>query len=372
MIFGRPAGAALRDEADRLGAMRVFVTSTASLAALEDGPLQRVTAALGPRFTGSFTAIPAHSPRRAVIAGAAAAREAGADLLVAVGGGSVIDATKAMLLCLWENIGTPDAMEPYRNGGAEERAPKPGTIRMIAISTTLSASEFTPYAGVSDDATRAKQRFTHPLLVPITAILDPEMLLTTPAWLLSATGMRSVDHAIEGWCSVSLSPFMAHHALVALTLLAPALPNIRTKPDNLAALQEAQIGTWHAVASVTAGAVTGASHGIGYALGAAYNVPHGHTSCVLLPAVLRWNEPVNQDRQRLLAAAIGNPERPLWQSVADLVRRLEQPTSLRELGIGREDLPRLAASATRYPAVRTNPRKISSVADIMEILELAW
>lgn len=369
VIFGRPAGDVLCEEADRLGASRVFVTSTASLAALSDGPLQRVIAALGPRFAGSFSAIGSHSPRSAVVAGAAAAREAGADLMAAVGGGSVIDATKAMLLCLWEDIRTAEAMEPFRRRASQ---PKPGAIRMIAISTTLSASEFTPNAGVSDDATKAKQSFAHPLFVPRTAILDPAMLLATPAWLLSATGMRAVDHAVEGWCSPSISPFMEDHARRGLMLLARSLPRIKASPADLAALQEAQFGMWHAIAPVAAGAGTGASHGIGYALGAAYNVPHGHTSCAMLAAVLRWNEAANAGRQRQLAEAIGAPDRPLWQSIAELVRRLEQPGSLRDLGIGRGDLPRLAASALSYQPVRNNPRPIAGESDVMEILELAW
>jgi maleylacetate reductase len=307
-----------------------------------------------------------------VVAGASAARKAGADLLVAVGGGSVIDATKAMLLCLWEDLRTAEAMAPYLRGADNQRTANPGQIRMISVSTTLSASEFTTNAGVSDDATKAKQGVAHPLFVPRVAILDPAMLLATPVWLLGATGMRSVDHAVEGWCALAPSPFMEQHSMIGFTLLAGALAKIKDDPADLPALQQAQFGMWHAIAPVAAGAGTGASHGIGYALGAAYGVAHGHTSCVMLPAVLRWNEAVNADRQRYLAEAVGAPDEPLWELVLKLIKHLDQPASLRDLSIGRQDLPRLAASALGYAPVRANPRPIHGESDVMEILELAW
>ncbi len=123
IVFGEPAGKALLAEIERLGARRVFVTSTRSLAKLSDGPLQKIEAALGALHVGSFSAISSHSPREDVIAGATAARAADADLMVAVGGGSVIDATKAMLMCLWHGVDSPAGMEPYRSGRDDGRIP---------------------------------------------------------------------------------------------------------------------------------------------------------------------------------------------------------------------------------------------------------
>src|SRR5690606_2133164 len=116
VVFGQPLESAIIAEADRYGARRVFVTSTRSLARLSDGPLQRAVKALGDRHAGTFSTIAAHSPREDVIAGANAARAARADLMLAIGGGSVIDATKAMLLCLWLGLDSIEAMEPYRAG----------------------------------------------------------------------------------------------------------------------------------------------------------------------------------------------------------------------------------------------------------------
>jgi maleylacetate reductase len=101
-------------------------------------------------------------------------------------------------------------------------------------------------------------------------------------------------------------------------------------------------------------------------------VAHGHTSCVMLPAVLRWNAVVNADRQTDLSEAMGDPQQPAADLVADLVHSLGQPGSLRSVGIKLEDFEEIAERAMAYQPVRMNPRSIKSPAEVKEILELAW
>ncbi len=377
IVFGEPIETALPAEMDRIGAKRVFVTSTRSLAKLTDGPQQKVEKALGARYVGTFSAIASHSPREDVIAGAAAARAAEADLIVAVGGGSVIDATKAMLVCLWHGLDTPAAMEPYRSGRDDGRIPTPmvppqNPVRLVAVPTTFSAAEFTPNAGVTNSETHFKQSFSHRLFVPISVILDPAATLDTPMWLLVSTGIRSVDHAVESYCSPTANPATEPLSLQGLRLLHRALPAIVARPDDLAARLDAQFGMWQAISASIAGAGSGASHGIGYVLGSGYGVPHGHTSCVMLPAVLRWNASFNGERQRSLSEAMGHPDTPAGDLIADLVARIDQPGNLRAVGIKREDLDEIATRAMTYAPVRRNPKKINGPADVREILEIAW
>ena len=376
IVHGQPAGPAVRAEAERLGARRVFLVSTRSLATLADGPLQRVQAALGDRHVGTFAAVRAHSPREDVIAAANQARAAGADLLVGVGGGSAIDATKAVLVCLWHGLESAAAMEPYRTGAAAEVArpiaPPAGAVRMLAVSTTLSAPEFTSMAGITDSATHTKQMFIHRLMVPLVAVLDPAATLHTPDGLLFSTAIRSVDHAVECWCSPLATPATEALSLQGLRLLAHALPAIQADPQDLRPRMEAQFGMWQAVSALAAGVQTGASHGIGYALGAGFNVPHGHTSCVMLPAVLRWNAAVNGERQQALSQAMGQPGRPAHELVAGLIAQLGQPGTLRAVGLRSEQLDELATRALAYPPVQANPRPIASAADVRQILDLAW
>jgi maleylacetate reductase len=376
VLYGQTAEQGVLDEVARYGRERVFVVSTRSLGQLENGPLQRIERALGSRHVGTFGAVRAHSPREDVIAGANAARNAQADALVAIGGGSVIDATKAMQLCLWLRLDTPQALEPYRGGAPPEIArqfsPPANAIRMISVSTTLSASEFTSSAGVTDSTINVKQSLGHRMLVPRSAVLDPAATLDTPPWLLFCTGIRAVDHAIESYCSSQANRVTEATSLLGLELLARSLPVIKARPDDLEARMSAQFGMWQAIAPNAAGVPNGASHGIGYVLGASYNVAHGHTSCVMLPAVLKWNAVVNTDRQRALSIAMGSPDRDASELVAELVKALDQPTSLRDVNIKREDLDKIANRALGYGPVRTNPRPVRTAADVMEILELAW
>lgn len=373
VIYGVPADQAVAEELDRWGARRAFVTSARSLARLEDGPLQRVVAALGDRCAGVFDQVSAHSPEEEVVAAAAAARAAGADALVAVGGGSVIDATKAVQMCLWEDVtsvqGLRGLAERYGPGGAQ--APG-GELRMISVSTTLSAAEFTPNAGILNREAGAKTGFSSPWLVPRAAVLDPAATKATPMRLLLSTGMRAMDHAAEAWGSRSANPMTDLYALGAAQRLARALPAIKATPGAVGARQAAQFGMWQAILALTGGAGSGASHAVGYALGAGFGVPHGETSCVMLPAVLRWNAETESARQRGLAAALGDAKRPAWALMGELVGKLGLPRGLRDVGVAREDLPRLAELALAYKPMRRNPRPVNSVEDVREILELAW
>lgn len=372
IVFGRACEDGVREEARRAGARRLFVVTNRSLAQREDGALQRLVRALGPLHAGTFAAMSAHSPGGDVIAAADAARAAGADLLVALGGGSVIDGTKVAQLCLWH--GTPAAAQLARMASGEQDAAAalPDAIRAVAVPTTFSAAEFTSTAAVNDEATRSKRIVSHRLLAPRAIVLDPEATLDTPLRLLLASGVRAVDHAVETFCSPASHAATEALSVQGLKLLARALPAIVDDPCDLFARQQAQLGTWQAVAPVAAGVGVGASHGIGYVLGGSYGVPHGETSCVLLPAVLRWNNGADATRQRELARAVGAPRDDLAGFVAGLVARLGLPASLRDVGIAWHELDDIATRALAYPAVAANPRPIRTARDVRRILDLAW
>jgi maleylacetate reductase len=376
VVFGAPVAAAVPAEVEFYGVSRVFVTSTRSLAALDDGPLQKVESSLGNRHVGTFSAIASHSPREDVIAAANTARTAGADLLVAVGGGSVVDATKVVQLCLWHDVDTPDAMSPFASGFDRTQASNfdapADPVRMLAVPTTLSAADFTPRAGITNTETRTKMAFSHRMLVPRSVVLDPAATLDTPEWLLFSTGIRALDHAVESYMCPEANPATESLSLKGLALLAEGLAGIKAAPDDLDARMTAQFGMWHAIWPSTSGMYHGASHGIGYALGAGFGVPHGHTSCVMLPAVMQWNTETLGTRYQALAAAMDKPDVPAWQSVRELIRSLGMPCTLRDVGIRREDLDELATRALDYQPVLLNPRKIETTADVMEILEIAF
>lgn len=377
VVYGKPAGIALRAEAERLGAKKVFITTSKSVA--QSALLASVVDGLGDLHAGTYAGITAHSPRPCVVEGAAMARAAGADLIVAVGGGSVIDATKTILIALWQNVTTVDELDPYRAGKPKEGAAPPSeairppadAIRMIAVPTTLSAAEFNAYAGISDPRKGIKESFGHRLIVPRVIVLDPAATLATPMDLMLSTGLKAVDHAVERLCSQQAHPFVLGTATEALKLLARALPAHKANPDDMATRLDLQFGMWLSIGAGTSGVGVGASHGIGHVLGAACHVPHGHTSCVMLPSVLRWNLPANAERQKRVGKAFGKPDAAAGDLVEGLVKLLGLPGRLSEVGVGRDRFREIAEKSMHDRAVLNNPRPINGPDQVMEILELA-
>ena len=198
----------------------------------------------------------------------------------------------------------------------------------VAVPTTLSAAEFSAIAGVTDERTKTKELFRHPGIVPRAVILDPAVTMHTPKWLFISTGIRAVDHCVEGICSIEANPFGDAQALEGLKLLARGLPAVKAKPQNLAARLDCLLGAWLSMGPLATGVPTGASHGIGYVLGALFGVPHGHTSCIMLPAVMRWNKPANTAQQDLVSLAMNRAGEEAGDVLDVFIGSLGMPRSL--------------------------------------------
>jgi maleylacetate reductase len=368
VVFGQPAAQAAAEEAARVGARKVFVVSSRSLSR-KTPVIREIERALPGRYAGLFDECVAHTPWPSVIAAADAVRAASPDLILTVGGGTPIDTVKILQLVLAHGARVPEDLERLRT--PELKAAKPSPVRQVAIPTTLSGAEFSNLGGGTDLRTRIKHSFTGPDIGPRSVILDPAITRHTPAWLWLSTGIRGVDHAVEALCSVDAHPYVDGLSLHALRLFAEGLPRTRAAPEDLAARLLCQQASWLAASSI-ARVNYGASHGIGHALGAAADVPHGHTSCIMLPHVLRYNEPATAQKQKLVAQALGAPGKRAADAVAALVRSLGQPATLREAGVKREQLAAVAAASMKNRWVLANPQPIRSEADVMRLLEAAW
>lgn len=361
------------------GAKRVFLLSTASVSRATDQFVE-LRQALGGRFAGLCDNIAAHSPRQQVLAAAAAAREVNADLLVTLGGGSVIDAGKVVQLVLDQNIESEAQLLDYAQFSDGSRGSKYGEmstpgkqpgVRQIAIPTTLSGAEFSNNAGILDTKKAAKEGYRGSRMCPLHIIYDPYLSVHTPQWLWLSTAIRSVDHAVEGYCSADSHGFLQGHFLHAMRMFARCLPQSKKDPEDLVSRSHCQQAVWMACNGL--GTVAhGASHGIGYILGSMCGVPHGYTSCVMLPAVLEWNNQKNAKQQTDIASALGQPDTSAAQAVRDLVNKLELPATLQDVGVSREQLPEIARRAIKHPVVRNNPRRLDSAEQVEEILALAW
>ena len=290
---------------------RAFVVTGRSLYEKTD-LIRRVEALLGEKHAGTYSVMGQHTPGSAVEKAARAAR--GSDLLVSVGGGSVIDGTKAVA----RELGYPT---------------------QVAVPTTLSGAEWAHRVGVTDESKGRKGGFADPRAVPPVVILDPEATLFTPEKLWLSTGIRALDHAVEGFLFGGDHPVTDVTGLEGARRLVEYLPRSREDPENVEVRLELQIAAWLSYFGPY-NTPMGLSHQLGRRIGASYEVPHGLTSCITLaPALDLVRDRVPQDRWRRLEGALGGE--PAGR-VIGLVEALDLPRRLRDVGVPEEDLEAIA------------------------------
>jgi alcohol dehydrogenase class IV len=381
--FGPGSLVDLAAEVDRLGAKRVLLITGTTLATKTD-LVTKVGDVLGDRLAGVFSDTRQHVPRGTVVAAAAAAREADADCLVSFGGGSPIDTTKLVALLLAAGVDTEAGMDPLHfrevHGQVEIPDPPEITVPHIAISTTLSAGEFTLWGGSTDTERGVKDAYGAPGMTPRVVILDPELARATPATLWGSTGLKALDHAVETVNSSKPQPFADALALRAIEMLTKTLVKGTADPEDLTSRGVSQLGAWMSIMSLPSVAA-GLSHALGHQLGAHCDVPHGVTSCIFLPLVMDFNRPATAARQRMIAEAMGIDVAGMDDDAAaaaatdhlrGIVAELGVETRLREWGVTEDDLKAIAADSAEDFMSLTNPRKIESEDEILEILRSAY
>lgn len=376
VIFGTTFEQAISKELETIGAQRVYVLSSGSLYR-ETEVVNQLKTVLGSRCVGLFHEMPAHTPRIPVVKAAQEAQHAQADLILTLGGGSMTDAGKMVTLCMSNGIESAQdldrlATKVHADGRIERPEFQPPTVPCSVISTTLSAGEFSALAGCTDTVRGMKENFLHPKASPRSVILDPALTLHTPEWLWLSTGIRAVDHAVEDLCSINTQPISEATSFQALRLLGRGLRAVKKDPADLEARLDCQLGAWMSIIGSSAGVQKGASHGIGHILGGTAGVPHGYTSCVMLPHVLRFNQSFNGAQQKLVSEALGEPHKPACDVVSDLVAQLGLPSTLREVGVKADMLDLIAQNSMHDRLIHSNPRKIHGPEDVRRILEAAW
>ena len=375
VVFGTPVATALQQEVQLRKAQRVFVVTGRTLNQKTD-LIRLATSDIADQIVGIFDGCVEHTPRDTVIALTHALRAAQADLIVTIGGGTVIDTVKIALVCLAENVERVEQLDDWHmavNPDGSLRVPvvSDPPCRQITVPTTLSGAEFSDLAGGTDTRTGVKHGFTGKFIGSASVILDPDMTLATPDQLWLSTGVRAIDHAVEAMCAVNAQPFTDALAVRAIAMLQTSLRRYMTDPQDQEARLNAQMGAWLAATSIRR-VHYGASHGLGHALGADSGVPHGITSCVLLPSVMRYNQPYCAKPLQEIAVAFGDASRPAADQLQALIAELKLPTRISQLSVLRERLPIIAEKGLANPFVRANPRPILQAADTLAILESAW
>lgn len=289
-----------------------------------------------------------------VAAGVEAFRKGGHDLVVAIGGGSALDAGKAIAFMagqtrpIWdfEDIG-----DNWRRAEVSRLAP------VVAVPTTAgTGSELGRSSVITNEAERRKVIVFHPRMMPDIVIMDPAVTLSLPAPITAATGMDALSHALEAFCAPSFHPMAEGVALNALRLIRTWLPPAVHHRDDLEARAQMLIASGMGCLALQKG--LGAIHAIAHPLGALYDAHHGLLNAVLMPYVIAFNRPAIEDKLALLARFLDLPREDAdgvidW--IVGLRRDISIPTTLIGMGLPQIDVERVAAMAVEDPCAGGNP-----------------
>jgi alcohol dehydrogenase class IV len=348
LTFGPGALAEIGKIAQAAGLRKALIVTDAGL--VRTGIPARVAAALMQSEVESviFDTVEANPSIETVERALAAYRSQGCQGLVAVGGGSPMDAAKAVGVLATN----PGKLLDYVGIGKVTHSPPP----VIAIPTTTgTGSEVTQFTVISDHAQRRKVVIGGHLIPPSHALLDPELVADLPHGLLAATAMDALTHAVEAVISNFASPFTDGLALEAIRLIAANLPE-PSKPEARAQLLYASTMAGMAFSY----ARTGLVHGMSHPLSAYYDVPHGLANAILLPSVVEYNAPACEAALARVAEALGAP--PDSAAAIAAIRQLSQaaniPPDLSAVGVTEEFIPHMTSDAHQSGnAQLVNPRK---------------
>ncbi len=309
-----------------------------------------------------------------VKAGIEAFKAAGADFMVAIGGGSSMDTSKAVGII----INNPEFSDVVSLEGVAPTKKK--SVPVIALPTTAgTAAEVTINYVITDEENVKKMVCVDPNDIPTLAIIDPELMLSMPRGLTAATGMDALTHAIEGLITLGAWEMSDMFELKAIEMIAKWLPKAVATPSDIEArdgMATAQYIAGMAFSNVGLGLV----HGMAHPLGAYYDIPHGVANALLLPFVMEYNKEAAKAKYRKIAEAMGVDTSAMdddqaAQAAVDAVKALAVevhiPQHLSEIGVPESGLPTLAQAAFNDVCTPGNPRK-TSVEEILEVYKKAF
>jgi maleylacetate reductase len=371
VVYGRAAADALKDEAVRLDAKRIFLIVSRTLNTKTD-EIEKIRRALGDKHVATFDGIAQHTTRKQAAEVARQANDAEADLIVAIGGGSAIDLAKIVIMAMEHDIRDEAGFDPFPMGPGVNFSPfLSPTVRQIAVPSTLNGGEYNAAALVTDERHKLKQIFFHPQMMPLAIILDPALTLQTPSNLWMGSGTRSMDHGIEALCSPAGTPLADEVVLAGIRILREGMLRTLQQADDLEARRLSQYGSWLASYGLQARVPMGASHGIGHVLGGTFGVPHYYCTPVIMPSLLRYNKPFTEDAQKRLAMALGAPDAEAADAFAAFTKSLGLPVRLADVGIGEDKFDPISNIAINHRFVQANPRPFKNEAEIIDLLRMA-
>lgn len=313
IVLGAGSSGKLKDELKRLGVSRPFLLSTPG----RSEQLEKIANTLN-QVAGRFTEAKMHTPKALVERAAEEAKKSGADSLVSIGGGSVVDLSKGV---------------SHRTG-----------LPLIAVPTNYSGAEATSIWGESADGRKLPNKSLDAR--PKTIIYDVELTLGLPPAAASTSGVNAIAHAVEALWAKARSPITDLHAIEGIRRMTTALPVIKANPEDLSARSDALLGSF-LCAEVLNHCGIGVHHKLCHVLGGSFDLPHSEVHTLILPHSVAFNMPALDDsiKQRLADAFQTNPVKAL----TTLLDKLEVRRSLEEFGMREEDIDRAADLVTSSP-----------------------
>jgi alcohol dehydrogenase class IV len=334
VIFGWGARRSIPDEADRLGATRILVLSTAGQSDAGRGMAEL----LGSRAAGHFAGAVMHTPREVSEKALAEVQSKRADAVLAIGGGSTTGLGKAIA---------------FRTD-----------LPQMVVPTTYAGSEMTPILGETEGGVKTTRR--DPKILPEVVIYDPELTIKLPPGISGTSGINAIAHAVEALYARDRNPIISLMSEEGIRALSAALPRIRREPGDREARELALYGAW--LCGTALGAVGMAlHHKLCHVLGGSFGLPHAETHSIVLPHAVAFNAEAAPDAVARAARALGRPEAAL--GLYDLARSVGAPAGLKDIGMNEAYLDRAADLAVQSPY--WNPRPVERDA-VRALLQDAW
>jgi alcohol dehydrogenase class IV len=375
IIFGSGSSTSeLESEMSALGCSRAVVVTDQGI--IKAGLSEKIIKTLGEKCVGVFSDVPQDTGIDVVNRGAAFAREKGADIVISIGGGSVIDTAKCICILLTEG-------GSLANYEGIQLLTRPQTPHIVIPTTAGTGSEVTWIAVVYDKDKGQKILIVESYNAPRAAILDPQLTLGLPPLLTASTGMDAMTHAIEAMTSMQREPIADAMALHAIRLLSDYLPVCIKDGGNIRARGQVQMAATMA-GWAFGNAMVGLVHAMAHSIGAVARVPHGVSCGIMLPYCMDYNigdgEPETVAIYAAIAQALGVSKRDdepgsaavaAVQEIFDLLRKIGHPLKLSELGVTEEDIIKAADLSIADGAIVNNIRYVTGKDEVLDIYRRA-
>jgi len=372
VVFGPGCARDVKEEVRALGCARALVVTDSVLAKSTDIP-SRIEKVLGDACAGIYSDVVPDSGVHLVDAGAAFARERGADCIVSVGGGSAIDTAKGIAIVLKEG----GSLRDYEGFQVLKR---PATPHVAIPTTAGTGSEVTYVAVIKDHEAHQKLLFGDYNIIPNTALLDPELTVGLPRGLTAATGMDAMSHAVESIHSQQNEPIADGLALHAIRLIREFLPRAVDDGKDLVARGQMLIAS-NMAGTAFSNAQVGLVHAIAHTIGARHGVHHGLANSILLPHVVRFNAGEIAGAYRPVAEALGFQVAGVSDEacaeaaarlLSELAARTGLPQTLSSQGVPESALPELAEATLADASIIYNGRAVLDADEVLGVLKAAF